>query len=44
MAAEDVSALVDGLSVRGVDACIGGGWALDAVLCKPTRTHSDLDV
>lgn len=44
MAAEDVRALVDALSENGADACIGGGWAVDALLGEQTRTHSDLDI
>jgi lincosamide nucleotidyltransferase A/C/D/E len=27
-----------------VDACIGGGWAVDALVGRQTREHSDLDL
>jgi lincosamide nucleotidyltransferase A/C/D/E len=48
----DVHAMPAGEAVRllvaldgaGVDACVGGGWAVDALLAKQTRHHSDLDV
>jgi lincosamide nucleotidyltransferase A/C/D/E len=29
---------------RGVDACVGGGWAVDALVRNQTRQHSDLDI
>ena len=44
LAADDVSTLIDALSVHGADACIGGGWGVDALLGEQTRTHSDLDI
>ncbi|MEU2022716.1 aminoglycoside nucleotidyltransferase [Streptomyces sp. NPDC016469] len=44
MSAEDVVALVQRLDAHGVDACIGGGWGVDALLGEQTRDHSDLDV
>jgi lincosamide nucleotidyltransferase A/C/D/E len=44
MAAEDVTALIDGLDENAVEACVGGGWAVDALLGEQTRRHSDLDL
>ncbi len=44
MAAEDVVALLDGLNAHDVDACVGGGWGVDALLGEQTREHSDLDL
>ncbi|MCX4791924.1 aminoglycoside nucleotidyltransferase [Streptomyces sp. NBC_01221] len=44
MSAKDVVALVERLDAHGVDACVGGGWGVDALLGKQTREHSDLDV
>jgi hypothetical protein len=32
------------LAEHGVDACVGGGWAVDALLEAQTRAHSDLDL
>jgi lincosamide nucleotidyltransferase A/C/D/E len=28
----------------GLDVCIDGGWAVDALLCQQTRQHGDLDI
>ncbi|MFJ3946329.1 nucleotidyltransferase domain-containing protein [Streptomyces griseoaurantiacus] len=44
MSAKDVVALVERLESHGVDACIGGGWGVDALLGEQTRPHADLDV
>jgi lincosamide nucleotidyltransferase A/C/D/E len=44
MTAEDVVELVTGLDDHGVDACLSGGWAVDALLGEQTRPHSDLDL
>ncbi|MFJ2273893.1 nucleotidyltransferase domain-containing protein [Streptomyces sp. NPDC087866] len=44
MAAQDVVTLVQRLDAHGVDTCIGGGWAVDALLGEQTREHSDLDL
>ncbi len=44
MAAEDAVGLLAGLNEHGVDACVGGGWAVDALLTELTREHSDLDL
>jgi lincosamide nucleotidyltransferase A/C/D/E len=44
MTAEDVTALLRGLAEHRVDACVGGGWAVDALLGTQTREHADLDL
>nr|WSW69509.1 aminoglycoside nucleotidyltransferase [Streptomyces sp. NBC_00995] len=44
MSAKDALALLERLHAHGVDACVGGGWSVDALLGKQTREHSDLDV
>ncbi len=32
------------LNGQGVDACVGGGWCVDALVERQTREHSDLDL
>jgi lincosamide nucleotidyltransferase A/C/D/E len=44
MTAEAAVRLLGALQDRGVDACVGGGWAVDALLGEQTRDHSDLDL
>jgi lincosamide nucleotidyltransferase A/C/D/E len=44
MTAVDAIALLDALDRHRVDACVGGGWAVDALLGVQTREHSDLDL
>ncbi|MBU2664504.1 aminoglycoside nucleotidyltransferase [Actinoplanes bogorensis] len=44
MTGEDVRTIVTALTGRGVDVCLSGGWAVDALLGEQTREHSDLDV
>jgi lincosamide nucleotidyltransferase A/C/D/E len=44
MPAETVRTLMTALQRRGVAACVGGGWAVDALVGKQTRQHADLDV
>lgn len=44
MSAEAAVRLLDQLTQHGVDACVGGGWAVDALLGQQTRSHSDLDL
>ena len=44
MPPETVRTLVTGLQERGVEACIGGGWAVDALVGEETRPHADLDI
>ena len=40
----DAVSVLDALTANGVDVCVGGGWAVDALLGEQTREHSDLDV
>lgn len=44
MPAADAAALARALAHHGVDACVGGGWGVDALLGEQTREHSDLDL
>jgi lincosamide nucleotidyltransferase A/C/D/E len=44
MPAVVVVELLGTLDDRGVEACVGGGWGVDALLAKQTREHSDLDL
>lgn len=44
MTADDATALLAALGAHGVDACVGGGWAVDALLGAQTREHADLDL
>jgi lincosamide nucleotidyltransferase A/C/D/E len=44
MPAEAASALIAALQARGVAACVGGGWAVDALVREQTRPHADLDI
>lgn len=44
MTAEAAAGLLRRLTAEGVDVCVGGGWAVDALLGRQTRDHSDLDV
>ena len=44
MPAETAAGLLDALETAGVEVCVGGGWAVDALLHEQTRDHSDLDV
>jgi lincosamide nucleotidyltransferase A/C/D/E len=44
MTADDVLRLLSALADARVDVCVGGGWAVDALLGEQTREHSDLDV
>jgi tRNA nucleotidyltransferase/poly(A) polymerase len=43
MTAEYAVRILDTLGQHGVDACVGGGWAVDALLGEQTRAHTDLD-
>ena len=38
------AALVRALREAGADPCVGGGWAVDALVGKQTRPHDDLDL
>jgi lincosamide nucleotidyltransferase A/C/D/E len=44
MPPEAACALVAALDAREVDACVGGGWAIDALVGRRTREHADLDL
>ena len=44
MPPETVCTLLTALTERGVSACVGGGWAVDALVARQTRPHADLDV
>lgn len=44
MPAESATWLLAALGREGVDACVDGGWAVDALLGEQTREHSDLDL
>ena len=44
MPAEEARALLTALRAHSVLACVGGGWAVDALVGCPTRPHSDLDL
>ncbi|MFG1906416.1 nucleotidyltransferase domain-containing protein [Kribbella sp. NPDC048928] len=44
MPAETARALIAELQAYGVNACVGGGWAVDALVGRQTRRHSDLDL
>src|SRR6266576_41329 len=44
MAESDVLAAMDSLALDGVDAWVGGGWGIDAVVGETTRPHRDLDL
>jgi lincosamide nucleotidyltransferase A/C/D/E len=44
MPPETACTLIAALRGRGVAACVGGGWAVDALLGRQTRQHADLDV
>lgn len=44
MRAHDVVRVVEALRAAGVPFCIAGGWAVDALVGRPTRPHDDLDV
>ena len=42
--AEAAADLLAVLRARGLRACVGGGWAVDALLGHQTRPHRDLDL
>lgn len=44
MPPETVRTLTTALRRYGVEVCIGGGWAVDALVGRQTREHLDLDV
>jgi len=44
MSAQQAVELVNELAAARIDVCVGGGWAVDALLGEQTRRHSDLDL
>ena len=44
MKAETVIELVELLESNKIDVVVDGGWGVDALLCKQTRPHDDLDI
>jgi lincosamide nucleotidyltransferase A/C/D/E len=44
MPSEEARRLLAALERHGVDACVGGGWAVDALVGRRSREHSDLDL
>ena len=44
MPAEEATTLLTALVSAGVEVCLGGGWAVDALVRRQTREHSDLDL
>jgi len=44
MPADEAHTILAALRSHAVDACVGGGWAVDALLGEQTRPHSDLDI
>src|SRR4051794_23274312 len=44
MPPETVRTLIAAVKAHGAAVCVGGGWAVDALVGKQTRRHADLDV
>ncbi len=44
MDADGVLRILSSLQRAGVEATVGGGWAIDGLLGEQTRPHSDLDL
>jgi lincosamide nucleotidyltransferase A/C/D/E len=44
MSAEDVLAILDRVEAAGLSVWVDGGWAIDAVAGRQTRSHDDLDL
>jgi lincosamide nucleotidyltransferase A/C/D/E len=44
MPPETACSLLAALDAHDVLACVGGGWAIDALVGRRTREHSDLDL
>jgi lincosamide nucleotidyltransferase A/C/D/E len=42
--ADDVLEVLDMLDAVGIQAWIGGGWGVDALVGHETRTHEDVDI
>jgi lincosamide nucleotidyltransferase A/C/D/E len=44
MPAEVVLGIVDAMHAAGLRCWVAGGWGVDALVGRPTRTHRDLDL
>src|ERR1700689_5397841 len=44
MRAEDAVELISLLEEHGIEVYVDGGWAVDALMGRQTRDHSDLDI
>ena len=44
MTSADVLEILATLEAAGVDACVDGGWGVDALVGTQTRSHADLDL
>src|SRR6478609_5520533 len=44
MPPEAARTLIGAVQAHGVVACVGGGWAVDALVGEQTRPHADLDL
>ncbi|MBW4620177.1 MAG: nucleotidyltransferase family protein [Cyanosarcina radialis HA8281-LM2] len=44
MTAKNAIEIVQLFEQHGIDICIDGGWGVDALLGRQTRTHADLDI
>ncbi|MET0422899.1 MAG: aminoglycoside adenylyltransferase [Actinoplanes sp.] len=44
MTGDEVLDILDRLGAAGLDVWVGGGWGVDALVGKQTRTHRDLDL
>jgi lincosamide nucleotidyltransferase A/C/D/E len=44
MPPDEARGLLAALERHAVDVCVGGGWAVDALVGRQSREHSDLDL
>jgi lincosamide nucleotidyltransferase A/C/D/E len=44
MTSDNVLDLYNWLKENGIAVWVDGGWCIDALLCKQTREHADLDI
>jgi lincosamide nucleotidyltransferase A/C/D/E len=44
LSAEDAVALYSLIESRGIQLWVVGGWGVDALVARVTRSHKDLDV
>jgi lincosamide nucleotidyltransferase A/C/D/E len=44
MEAREAAELIEFLEQHGIEVCVDGGWAVDALLGQQTRPHADLDI